>query len=67
MYFATVRIDDGALVGLEMVPLQIRNMRLNRAGRADAEWLAATLDREGKALKTRVRLGADDVLRLKWA
>jgi poly-gamma-glutamate synthesis protein (capsule biosynthesis protein) len=66
MYFATVRIDDGALVRLEMVPLQIRNMRLNRARHADAQWLAATLDREGKALKTRVRLAADDVLRLEW-
>ena len=66
MYFPTVRIDDGALVSLEMVPLQIRNMRLNRASRVDAEWLAHTLDREGKALNTRVRLGPDDVLRLGW-
>ena len=48
MYFPTIRIDDGMLVSLEMVPLQIRNMRLNRASRADAEWLASTLNREGK-------------------
>jgi poly-gamma-glutamate capsule biosynthesis protein CapA/YwtB (metallophosphatase superfamily) len=66
MYFPTIRIEDGALVSLEMVPLQIRNMRLNRASRADTEWLARTLDREGKALNTRVRLGPDDVLRLGW-
>ncbi|HUJ38428.1 MAG TPA: CapA family protein [Hyphomicrobium sp.] len=66
MYFPTMRIDDGALVSLEMVPLQIRNMRLNRVSRADAEWLASTLNREGKALGTRVRLGPDDVLRLEW-
>jgi len=65
MYFPTVRIDDGTLVNLEMVPLQIRNMRLHRASRADAKWLAGTLEREGKALKTHVRVGADDVLRLK--
>ena len=64
MYFPTVRIDDGTLVNLEMVPLQIRNMRLHRASRADAKWLAGTLEREGKALKTHVRVGADDVLRL---
>jgi poly-gamma-glutamate synthesis protein (capsule biosynthesis protein) len=66
MYFPTVRIKDGSLVSLEMVPLQIRNMRLNRALRADAEWLASTLDRESKALNTRVRLGPDNVLRLDW-
>jgi poly-gamma-glutamate capsule biosynthesis protein CapA/YwtB (metallophosphatase superfamily) len=66
MYFPKVRIEDGSLVSLEMVPLQIHNMRLNRASHADAEWLARTLDREGKALNTRVRLGPDDVLRLVW-
>jgi poly-gamma-glutamate capsule biosynthesis protein CapA/YwtB (metallophosphatase superfamily) len=66
MYFPTIRIDDGMLVDLEMVPLQIRNMRLNRASRADAKWLASTLDREGKSLGTRVRHCTDDVLRLEW-
>lgn len=66
MYFPTLRIDNGALVSLEMVPLQIRNMRLNRASHEDAEWLARTLDREGNGLNTRVRLGSDGVLRLEW-
>ncbi len=66
MYFPTIRIDDGMLLSLEMVPLQIRNMRLNRASRADAEWLAGTLNREGRPLGTGVRLGSDDVLRLEW-
>lgn len=66
MYFPTVRLDDGTLVSLEMVPLQIRNMRLNRASRADAEWLGSTLTREGEPLGTRIRLGTDDVLRLVW-
>jgi poly-gamma-glutamate synthesis protein (capsule biosynthesis protein) len=66
MYFPTLRIDDGALVSLEMVPLQIRNMRLNRASRAGVEWLADTLEREGKALKTRVRIGGDHALQLEW-
>jgi poly-gamma-glutamate capsule biosynthesis protein CapA/YwtB (metallophosphatase superfamily) len=66
MYFPTIRIDDGMLVSLEMVPLQIRNMRLNRASRADAECLVAALNREGKPLGTCVRLGSDGVLRLEW-
>ncbi len=66
MYFPTIGIEDGSLVRLEMVPLQICKMRLNRASQADAEWLARTLDREGKPLKTRVRLDPDSVLRLSW-
>jgi poly-gamma-glutamate synthesis protein (capsule biosynthesis protein) len=66
MYFPTLRINDGALVSLEMVPLQIRNMRLQRASRMDAEWLAGTLERESRAVGTHIRLGADDVLRLAW-
>lgn len=66
MYFPTLRINDGTLISLEMVPLQIRNMRLQRASRKDVEWLAGTLERESKAIKTHVRLGTDDVLRLEW-
>ena len=66
MYFPKVRIEDGTLISLEMVPMQIRKMRLNRASRADEEWLAATLERESKALNTHVRLGADHVLWLEW-
>jgi poly-gamma-glutamate synthesis protein (capsule biosynthesis protein) len=66
MYFPTLQSNDGKLISLEMVPLQIRNMRLNRASREDTQWLASTLDREGKALDTGVRLGPDDVLQLEW-
>lgn len=66
MYFPTLKVDDGTLVSLEMVPLRIGNMRLNRASRADAEWLAATLERESRSLGTHVRLGADNLLRLAW-
>jgi poly-gamma-glutamate capsule biosynthesis protein CapA/YwtB (metallophosphatase superfamily) len=66
MYFPTVRAEDGALASLEMVPLQIRNMRLQRASRADTEWLAHALNREGKPLQTGVKIGPDDVLILEW-
>jgi poly-gamma-glutamate synthesis protein (capsule biosynthesis protein) len=66
MYFPTVGIDDGTLLSLEMVPLQIRNMRLNRASNADAKWLAATLDHEGRERNTSIRLTPDNALRLEW-
>lgn len=65
MYFPVVR-GDGTLVSLEMVPLQIRRMHLNRASDTDAEWLAATLDRESSALGARVGREAGNVLRLAW-
>jgi poly-gamma-glutamate synthesis protein (capsule biosynthesis protein) len=66
MYFPTVSIGDGTLQSLAMVPLQIRNMRLCGALRADAQWLEATLKREGDPFGTHVRLGADNVLQLEW-
>jgi poly-gamma-glutamate synthesis protein (capsule biosynthesis protein) len=59
MYFPMVRCADGTLAGLDMVPLQIRNMRLHRASPADASWLADTLNREGKRFATRIATGPD--------
>jgi poly-gamma-glutamate synthesis protein (capsule biosynthesis protein) len=64
MYFPTVRIENGTLADLEMVPLQIRNMRLHRASPADARWLAHILNRESEKFGGRVRIGDDQVLRL---
>ncbi len=66
MYFPTLRLSEGALERLTMVPLQIRNFRLNRTSRSDAEWLCAVLNREGKKFGTRVVLGADNALMLEW-
>jgi poly-gamma-glutamate synthesis protein (capsule biosynthesis protein) len=64
MCFPMVRCADGTLGGLDMVPLQIRNMRLHRASPADASWLADTLSRECKKFATRIAIDPDQVLRL---
>jgi poly-gamma-glutamate capsule biosynthesis protein CapA/YwtB (metallophosphatase superfamily) len=66
MYFPTVRIEDGTLAGLEMVPLQIRNMRLHRASSTDAMWLAHTLNRESERFAAQVRIGHNQELQLGW-
>ena len=66
MYFPTICRDDGMLTGLEMVPLCIRNMRLNRADRADAQFLTDILNRQGETFGTRVLLVTDNVLKLEW-
>ncbi len=66
MYFPNLRLSDGALQRLTMVPLQIRNFRLNRASRDDSEWLCDVLNREGKNAGTSVRLEKDNSLILGW-
>jgi poly-gamma-glutamate capsule biosynthesis protein CapA/YwtB (metallophosphatase superfamily) len=58
LYF--VSVDDG--VTLQMVPMRMRRMRLERVARDDAEWLQRTLDRIGRPFRTRVRATGDAVL-----
>ncbi|MBO0764407.1 MAG: CapA family protein [Hyphomicrobiaceae bacterium] len=64
MCFPTVRCADGTLADLNIVPLQIRNMRLHRISLASTRWLADTLNREGKGLGNGITIGPDQVLRL---
>jgi poly-gamma-glutamate synthesis protein (capsule biosynthesis protein) len=64
MYFPLVRAADGTLAGLEMVPLQIRNMRLHHARPVDATWLANILNREASRFGTHIRIGPDQTLKL---
>jgi poly-gamma-glutamate synthesis protein (capsule biosynthesis protein) len=64
MYFPTVSARDGKLLGLTMTPTHIRHFRVNRASPDDARWIAATLDRESRALGTRVEKASDGQLRL---
>jgi poly-gamma-glutamate synthesis protein (capsule biosynthesis protein) len=66
MYFVSMDPGTGRLVRLQMIPMQIRNFRLNRASEADARWLGDVLNREGKRLGTRVELNEDHSLTLQW-
>jgi poly-gamma-glutamate synthesis protein (capsule biosynthesis protein) len=66
MYLPRLRPADGRLVGLEMVPLRTERFRLRRTDEADTAWLAATMDRECRALGTRIERGADKTLVLRW-
>ena len=56
----------GELAGLQMVPMQVRRLQLNRASAADARWLMDTLNREGRQFGTRVEMGEGDTLTLRW-
>jgi poly-gamma-glutamate capsule biosynthesis protein CapA/YwtB (metallophosphatase superfamily) len=62
LYLATVRPATGALVGLRMVPLRSRRLRLRRAGRADAEHLRRVLDRISRPFGTRIGLVSGEML-----
>ncbi len=56
MYFPQLDPQNGRLLGLEMVPLQRRNLQLRDAGDEDTRWLLEILNREGADLGTRFEL-----------
>ncbi len=62
MYFADIEPTTGNLVAFEIVPLQIRNFRLNRPSRQDIEWLRQSLNRECLRFGTGIALGSSDQL-----
>ncbi|MBK0402489.1 CapA family protein [Adhaeribacter sp. BT258] len=66
MYFPEINPVTGKLISLKMVPMQMRNFRLNRASAADAKWLSSVLDRESEKFGTRVTLQEDHVLTARW-
>ena len=66
MYFASIDPGTGSLVNLQMIPMQIRKLRINHASNNDAAWLKSMLDREGHQFNTRVVLETDNSLVLEW-
>jgi poly-gamma-glutamate synthesis protein (capsule biosynthesis protein) len=66
MYFPTIRAGDATLSALEMVPLQVRNMRLIPASTADRAWVLERLDRECARFGARVGVSSNGTLRLQW-
>jgi poly-gamma-glutamate synthesis protein (capsule biosynthesis protein) len=66
MYFAELERMSGNLVSVDMVPLQIRRFRLNRASNDDVDWLKRTLDRETRKFGARVAHGSRGTLKLSW-
>lgn len=64
MYFPHVAAADGRLQSLEIVPLRIRSMRLERADQADAEWLCERLRQQSAEFETDVRFGLNGVAHL---
>jgi poly-gamma-glutamate capsule biosynthesis protein CapA/YwtB (metallophosphatase superfamily) len=67
MYFPSLDPANGRLQRFDMTPTRIRNLRINRASRKEAQWLADVLNRESKPLGTRVSLDEENRLALHWS
>jgi len=66
MYLAQVDPRQGRLVEARLVPLQVRQFRLNRASAADAKGLCDLLNRLGGPFGTQGQLGGDNSMTLRW-
>ncbi|MFC4561853.1 CapA family protein [Nocardiopsis mangrovi] len=62
VYVAAVRAGHGDLVSLRMLPLRARNLRLESAPAADADWLRAVLDRVSRPFGAAVDRAPDGTL-----
>lgn len=66
LYFVTMDLSTGTLQRLTMIPLQRKRLRVNYASTAEAHWLQAMLNREGRRFGTGAVLHADHTLTLHW-
>jgi poly-gamma-glutamate synthesis protein (capsule biosynthesis protein) len=64
MVFPSVSQQTGRLLMLEMTPLQIRHMRLNRASLADGRWICDTVNEISRPFGAHVALTEHGALRL---
>jgi len=66
MYFVTIDPATGKLSELQMIPMQIKRFRVNRASIADSLWLKHILNREGNRFGTQVILNKNNSFTLRW-
>jgi poly-gamma-glutamate capsule biosynthesis protein CapA/YwtB (metallophosphatase superfamily) len=66
MVFADIDPASGALAASEIVPLQIRHFRLNRADGQDVAWIRQRLARESCRFGTAIAAAAPGRLALSW-
>jgi len=66
MYFPTIDPSNGRLISMRIVPMQIKNLRLNQTSYPDTEWLFNMLNREGRILGTSVSLIENRYFTLHW-
>ncbi len=62
LYLTSTDPASGELVSLQLIPLRVRRMRLERASRADAEWLRTTLEHTSRKFGIQVAARPNDLL-----
>ncbi|BBX74945.1 CapA family protein [Mycobacterium shinjukuense] len=62
LYVISTDPAGGQLISLQMIPLRVRRMRLERASKADAEWLRGTLEHISRRFGIRVAALPNDLL-----
>jgi hypothetical protein len=67
MYLIELDSCRGELIAARLVPMCMRQFRLERASIADAEWLCDCLNKLGKPFNTGTRLVKDSNLMLEWS
>jgi poly-gamma-glutamate synthesis protein (capsule biosynthesis protein) len=65
MYFPSLRAGGGELLRLDITPMQIRRLRLNRVSADDARWIWGTVNEISRPFGTVVTLTGEGTLR--WA
>jgi poly-gamma-glutamate capsule biosynthesis protein CapA/YwtB (metallophosphatase superfamily) len=65
LYLVSLDAATGKLVGLRMVAMQARRLRLRHASSKDSAWLCSVLDRVSRGFGCRVSLEPDGVLALR--
>ena len=66
MYFPAIDPVSGDLLSMKLVPMQIKNIRLNDVSSSDAVWMQNLLNREGKKFGTSFKLNEDGTLSMFW-
>jgi poly-gamma-glutamate capsule biosynthesis protein CapA/YwtB (metallophosphatase superfamily) len=67
MYLIETDSRSGELTAARLVPMRMRQFRLEHASRADAEWLCNRLNQLGKPFRTGARLDEESGLMLEWS
>lgn len=66
MYFVQMDGETKSLSSLKMIPMRIKNFKLNRVIKADTRWLKDTLTKEGERFGTALTLNPDNSMELRW-
>jgi poly-gamma-glutamate capsule biosynthesis protein CapA/YwtB (metallophosphatase superfamily) len=66
MYFPEISLSDGNLEAMTIIPMQIKQFRLNYVSKEDALWLYTRLNKDWKNYGTSLTMNDDNTFTLHW-